>query len=72
MSGRHKAGRKLYGIPFSEGKSADNPGRYYSLYSDLAVSPDKDVPPEGLPPGHALRIVFQDAKVLSIEFIAGE
>ena len=64
--------RKLYGLPFSEGKLADKPGRYYSFYSDLAVSPDKAVPPEAIPPGHAMRLVFQDAKVFSIEFITGE
>lgn len=64
--------RKLYGLPLSEGKSADKPGRYYLFYSDLAVSPDKDVPPEALPPGHAMRIAFQDAKVFSIEYITGE
>jgi|GEM_PF-6184373 len=64
--------RKLYGLPFSEGKLADKPGRFYAFYSDLAVSPDKDVPPEGIPPGHAMRFIFQDYKVFSIEFIAGE
>lgn len=63
--------RKLYGTPYEE-EPTEKPGQSHMFYSDLAVSPDKNVPPEGTLPGHALRVVLQNRKVVSIEFFTGE
>lgn len=64
--------RKLYGAPYDKGKPDDKSNRYSMFYSDLAVSPYKGVPPEGTLPGHAMNIVLENNKVVSIEFITGE